>query len=314
MKAIRFILSVVVVSTLNTILVVHYLGHPGVSAGPVATMNGDVNGDGGINIADPVYLLDWLFAAGPLPVAIAGPPGLTADQAEILSHMSIEYLTDEIGGSYKTIRFTGVNVQVVNGLGATNGLPSTPYIFGYDFFEANGVGNLILGYNEPRASTTGHTDDRSGSHNVVVGRENDYSGYGGVVFGEDGCIGGGFNSVLGGQGNEVRPFNAGHCTMVGGQGNEIEGYNNVIVGGNGNDMISHPTFLSDNAVQCVIVGGANNTVDASIGGTAVQAATIVGGQSNSAIGQALGGVISGGAFRAVSGENDWVAGSLFEDQ
>src|SRR5512137_2402127 len=43
-----------------------------VAAGGVPSGNGDVNGSGGIDIADTVYLLSYLFANGPAPVAIAG--------------------------------------------------------------------------------------------------------------------------------------------------------------------------------------------------------------------------------------------------
>jgi hypothetical protein len=42
-------------------------GEPGKACG-----NGDVNGSGGIDIADTVYLLAYLFANGPAPVAFAG--------------------------------------------------------------------------------------------------------------------------------------------------------------------------------------------------------------------------------------------------
>ena len=84
------------------------------------------------------------------------------EQAEILSHMGIVYLDDGQGGSHKAIRFTAVNVQIVNGSGSTDGLP-------------NGSGNLIVGYNE-----TGNLsgDNRSGSHNIVGGKANSYSSYG----------------------------------------------------------------------------------------------------------------------------------------
>ena len=51
----------------------------GGGAGPVATINGDVNGSGAIDIADAQYLLNWLFLGGPDPVAIAQEGGgLTA--------------------------------------------------------------------------------------------------------------------------------------------------------------------------------------------------------------------------------------------
>ena len=38
--------------------------------------------------------------------------GLTAEEKEMLSHMSIEYLDDGQGGQNKTIRFSGVDVQI----------------------------------------------------------------------------------------------------------------------------------------------------------------------------------------------------------
>ncbi len=42
---------------------------------PVATRNGDVNGDGGRDISDAIYLLSWLFQGGSVPVAIAQEVG-----------------------------------------------------------------------------------------------------------------------------------------------------------------------------------------------------------------------------------------------
>jgi multidrug efflux pump subunit AcrA (membrane-fusion protein) len=48
-----------------------------------------------------------------------------------------------------TLRFSGMNVQVVNGTGSTDGTP-------------NGRGNLIIGYDTAR--TTGGASDKSGTH------------------------------------------------------------------------------------------------------------------------------------------------------
>ena len=45
---------------------------PGSKGTPCA--NGDVNGDGGLDIADAIYLLSHLFADGPEPVPIECPP------------------------------------------------------------------------------------------------------------------------------------------------------------------------------------------------------------------------------------------------
>ena len=52
---------------------------------------------------------------------------------------------DGMGGFVRTAQISGINVQIVNGLGATNEYPDDPN----DFFinsVTNGVGNLIVGY------------------------------------------------------------------------------------------------------------------------------------------------------------------------
>ncbi len=64
------------------------------------------------------------------------------------------------------VTITGANLRIVNGLGATD--------------TVNGLGNLIVGYNEPRG--TGE-DRRTGSHNVVVGEENNFISFGGLIVG-----------------------------------------------------------------------------------------------------------------------------------
>ena len=121
------------------------IAEEGGGAGPTPSGNGDVNGSGDIDIADASYLLNWLFLGGPAPVAIAQNGGsLTPEQEEILSHMSIVELPlgEDVIGTAKTIRFTGVNVQIVNGLGATNGNPGDPRD---DEQVVNGLGNLVVG-------------------------------------------------------------------------------------------------------------------------------------------------------------------------
>ena len=74
-------------------------------------------------------------------------PLLTAEQEEMLSHMSIIYLDDGQGGMVKTVQLSGVNFRIVDGSHTTGGAPT-------------GVGNLLVGYNEVRGSG----DDRTGSH------------------------------------------------------------------------------------------------------------------------------------------------------
>ena len=119
--------------------------------------------------------------------------GLGAEQAEMLGHMSIEQLpTDDAGNTAKTIRFSGVNVQVVNGTGSTGG-------------DGNGLGNLVVGYQELRTADeddeTDDTNDRSGSHNLVVGLANNYSIFAGQVVGGRNTISGLYSTVSGGFNN-----------------------------------------------------------------------------------------------------------------
>ena len=56
---------------------------PGGGAAKEASRNGDVNGDGSLNISDAVYLLKFMFNGGPAPVAIAQGGGLTPDQEAV---------------------------------------------------------------------------------------------------------------------------------------------------------------------------------------------------------------------------------------
>ena len=105
-----FVVLVTVINVVTLLVVVGPItsgagGGCPVGPGPEAECNGDVNGDGSLNIADGIYLLEYLFNMGPAPVAIAGG-GLTPEQEEILSHMSIEFLDDGQGGTVKTIRFS----------------------------------------------------------------------------------------------------------------------------------------------------------------------------------------------------------------
>jgi len=81
----------------------------------------------------------------------------------------LEALLANVTRNGNVIVFSGVNVQIVDGSGDTYG-------------DVNGLGNLIVGYNELR----GTSDNRTGSHNVVIGAEHNYSSYG--VLSREGAI------------------------------------------------------------------------------------------------------------------------------
>lgn len=93
--------------------------------------------------------------------------------------------------------FTGANVHIRSGSGFTN-----------DGGTLKGLGNLIVGYNEPRdpalvgnniACDRAHT----GSHNIVAGLGNVVESYGGFVAGQQNCIGSAYSAILGGTLNEA---------------------------------------------------------------------------------------------------------------
>ncbi len=97
-----------------------------------------------------------------------------------------------------TIRFSGVNVQIVDGQDeATDG-------------TTNGLGNLIIGWNESDG------DAHSGSHNLVVGPYHSYTSFGGMVVGVDNEISGPNASVSGGAHNKASNS---HATVSGGGSN-----------------------------------------------------------------------------------------------
>src|SRR3712207_9039769 len=66
-------------------------------------------------------------------------PESAADQETLLAILPhISYTATGVGGK-PTIRFSGVNVQVVSGSGATEG-------------TVNGVGNLVVGYKDRKST------------------------------------------------------------------------------------------------------------------------------------------------------------------
>jgi hypothetical protein len=118
---------------------------------------------------------------------------------------------------------TGANLHIVSGSGATagnlnGGLPTV-----------NGLGNLIVGYNETIPFKG--TPNRSGSHNIVVGPYHSYSSFGGLVAGVNNTISGEFSSVTGGEGNTASYQS---CSVSGGVGNIASGQSASVSGGSGN--------------------------------------------------------------------------------
>lgn len=74
----------------------------------------------------------------------------------------------EVDTTNHVVRFTGANVQIRSGAGASWGTGDD------DSPDVNGLGNLIIGYDED------DENDKTGSHNLVLGPYHTYSQAGGA--------------------------------------------------------------------------------------------------------------------------------------
>jgi hypothetical protein len=116
------------------------------------------------------------------------------------------------------ITISGANLHIVNGMGSTDAKPF------------NGLGNLIIGYNESRKEFR-EADVRTGSHNLIVGSQNNYSSYAGICVGNYDTISAPFAAVSGGYENTASGFSS---SVLGGSYNTASGREASVSGGLGN--------------------------------------------------------------------------------
>jgi hypothetical protein len=201
--------------------------------------------------------------------------------------------------------FDGCNVHVRSGAGTTSA-------------AINGLGNLIVGYDEDDGA-----DDKSGSHNLVVGPNHSYSRYGGFAAGYNNNVSGNYSSVSGGGYNTASGT---WSSVSGGQLNAAEGSSSWVSGGANN--IASESYSS-------VSGGWENTASgeaSSVSGGYQNSASgprssVTGGRENTASGRdssVSGGYgniasahrssVSGGLNRTAADSDDWAAGALFEDE
>jgi len=148
---------------------------------------------------------------------------------------------------HDTVRFEGVNLQIVNGSGTTYG-------------ETLGTGNLIIGYNELRDNGS---DYRDGSHMLVIGEANNYTSasHGGMVVGAWNATSAPFASVSGGLSNTA----SGEGAIVSGGGwNTASGDLASVSGGIQNRAIGEVSSVSGGELnsatgQFSSVSGGDNT-------------------------------------------------------
>ena len=213
-----------------------------------------------------------------------------------------------------TAIFAGVNVQVINGTGRTD--------------SVNGLGNIVVGYDEERVGgvflcsdgrydnqpeclnneETWSTIHKSGSHNIVVGKENNYSQYGGLVTGLANSINGGFSTVTGGLKNVA---SGRHSSVSGGTDNVVRGDRASVSGGLRNIAVGIYSSVSggsdNNALgeRSSVSGGLRNSADGIF-------ASVSGGSDSSALAErssVSGGLrnVANGIYASVTGGRDNLA-------
>jgi len=186
----------------------------------------------------------------------------------------------------------GANLHVRNGAGATD--------------TRNGTGNLIIGYNALREKD----NDRTGSHNLVIGDRHAYGSHAGFVAGEENSILAPYATVAGGSNNAAR---GDHAAVLGGTANYVDGTHGTIVGGVQNYIGGEATAGTEAAAASILGGMQNEAYGrfSSIAGglrneTGGELASILGGERNNANGDSS--AILGGLRNIASGDRVSIIG------
>lgn len=191
--------------------------------------------------------------------------------------MGNSHLASAIQVNGQDIYITGYNLHIRSGSDYT-------YSAGPGF---DGLGNLIIGYN----NNDNFQESQSGTHNLVIGDNHEYTSHGGLVAGHNNLIAGIASSVPGGEENKAL---GDWSVAIGGRLNSASNNNSIVAGGEGN---------SANKYGSTIFGGSSNEIPANSNG---DLATIIGGIFN--LSQGVGAVTIGGIGNNSKGVVDMVAG------
>jgi len=231
---------------------------------------------------------------------------LSAVEAKLANVSVVQGDINGVAGPHLIIE--GCNLHVRDGSGTT-----------VDSKALNGLGNLIVGYNElPSIPQFG----RTGSHNVVIGSEHEYTSFGGLVAGQNNSVTGAASSVSGGRSNEA---SGSFSNVSGGASNTAVGSDSNVSGGRSNEASGSFSSVSSGGNNTAfgssssVSGGTGNrafgefsSVSGGNGnGAAGTNASVSGGSSNGASGENSS--VSGGNSRVVGSIDDWAAGTLFEN-
>jgi len=284
---------------------------------------GDVDGNGVVAASDALMVLK---------TAVGDATSLTCEQAQTTGDLQarvtqLEALLAHFTVEGNNLVLSGMNLQIINGEGSTG--------------TVNGLGNLIVGYDETDVNKNDEPiDDKTGSHNLVIGAEHTYTSFGAIVAGADNVSEAPGASVLGGSSNTASGENA---VVVSGTENEAQGDDSAVLSGNNN-------ITDEDADEAAIAAGAFNrtfALDSFVGGglsnhtrgfassitggefnrtefertsvtgghdnvAAAPDSTVSGGAYNRAEGFAA--TVSGGTNRTIDGQGSWRGGILFSAQ
>lgn len=241
---------------------------------------------------------------------IAAQNALISDlQAQVAElQQKLHYVSTDT--TTNTMVFSGVNVQIQNGMGATNGNSGlAEYIKG----PTNGLGNLILGYNEAsirsicsdgtiavdlsnlaQAQSDCETgggiwaaNQRNGSHNMIIGSRHNYTSHGALIAGHDNSVNNRWGSIVGGNSNIA---SGAFANISGGLNNIASGAASHISSGYNNQT---------SGARAAILGGYENLATNTD-------STVSGGRQNRASGMRSS--VSGGDSNIASNSNSSVSG------
>jgi hypothetical protein len=237
--------------------------------------------------------------AGQKPLALASAGAMSSLKTQVASLKSrVSALEQKLirvsysasGLNHKpTLKISGANLQVVSGSGHTNG-------------SVNGLGNVIIGYDEANGIQTTQT----GSNNLVLGVGQSFSSHGDVIGGYDNTASGSYADVFGGgntasalgasvSGGELNLASDGDASVVGGCKN-VAGAGATLGGScqsSGDEAILGGSFNAATGDVSSVSGGYHNQAR---GG----AASILGGDTNT-VSDGNNSSILGGNGNTVSG-------------
>jgi hypothetical protein len=180
-----------------------------------------------------------------------------------------------------TLTITGANLQVVSGSGTTDG-------------PVNGLGNLILGYDEGAGSQTG-------SHNLVLGKGQTFTSYGAVIGGRNNNATGPFEALFG----SANVASGDSSAVTGGRGNTASNWAASVSGGIANTASAEGSSVSGGRydvasdVYASVSGGYGNTAN-------YASAAVSGGEFNTA--SNYGASVTGGTHNLATGDDAAVTG------